>query len=149
MVHPEEARLDKACPRRLLNVLLVEDDDVDARIIRLVADEVEGFEIDLTRVNTLMDAQAAVAAKRFDICLLDYWLGRESSLRFLAALEQMHERIGTVVISNISAAELCKLQIANGKNYFLPKMDCMPRQLTSAIAAVLPPGEQASPSPQG
>jgi DNA-binding NarL/FixJ family response regulator len=128
--------------RRPVNVLLVEDDDIDARIIKLVAELVEGFNLGLTRVNSLTGAKAAIekAANdggKFDICLLDFWLGRESSLRFLAALEQMDSLLGTVVLSNISPQDATNLRLSSGRNYFLPKVDCTPQQLEQAIGAVI------------
>lgn len=126
--------------RKFLNVLLVEDDDIDARIIGLVADQLEDFELGVTRVNSLVAARAAVADAKFDICLLDFWLGHESSLRFLSALEAMDSLMGTVVISNITNSEAASLRLSTGRSYFLPKSECMPRQLRTAIEAVVPLG---------
>jgi DNA-binding NtrC family response regulator len=131
--------------RRPVNVLLVEDDDIDARIINMVAELVEGFDLGLTRVDSLTDAKAALAGGKFDICLLDFWLGRESSLRFLAALEQMDDLWGTVVLSNISPEDASKLRLSSGKNYFLPKADCTPRRLESAIDAVIGQRQEMPP----
>lgn len=124
--------------RRLLNVLLVEDDDIDARVIGLVADLVENFELDVTRVSSVRDAKSAIEASRFDVCLLDFWLGRESSLRFLSALEEMDTRMGTVVLSNISPQEASSFRLGTHRNFFLPKAECTPDQLSSAIGAVAP-----------
>lgn len=125
-------------PRRILNILLVEDDDIDARVIGMVADLVENFELDVTRVNSIHDAKSAIAANRFDVCLLDFWLGRESSLRFLSALEEMDTRMGTVVLSNISLQEATNFRLGTQRNFFLPKAECTPDQLSSAIGAVAP-----------
>jgi DNA-binding NtrC family response regulator len=123
--------------RRPVNVLLVEDDDIDARIIDLVAGMVEGFSLGLTRVSSLIGAKAALQADKFDICLLDFWLGRECSLRFLAALDTMDTCMGTVVLSNISEQEATNLRLAGGRNTFLPKVDCTPQRLQDAIGAVI------------
>jgi DNA-binding NtrC family response regulator len=122
---------------KFLNVLLVEDDDTDARIIGLIADMVEGFDLGVTRVNTLTAATTALQQDKFDLCLLDFWLGRESSLRFLSALEEMDSRMGTVVLSNISPDEATKFRLGKGRNYFLAKAECMPHQLRTAIEAVV------------
>jgi DNA-binding NtrC family response regulator len=124
--------------RRHLNVLLVEDDDIDARIIGLVADLVENFELGVTRVSSLVDAKSAISNAKFDVCLLDFWLGRESSLRFLSALEEMDSRMGTVVLSNISPQEASNFRLATPRNVFLPKMECTPHHLQVAIEAVAP-----------
>jgi DNA-binding NtrC family response regulator len=132
------AHCEPLSSRRFLNVLLVEDDDIDARIIGLVADLVENFELGVTRVNSLVDAKSAIKTTKYDICLLDFWLGRESSLRFLSALEEMDERMGTVVLSNISPQEATNFRLATRRNFFLPKAECTPDQLSSAIGAVAP-----------
>jgi DNA-binding NtrC family response regulator len=132
------AHCEPHASRRFLNVLLVEDDDIDARIIGMVADLVEGFELGVTRVNSIVDAKSAIENAKFDVCLLDFWLGRESSLRFLSALEEMDERMGTVVLSNISPQEATNFRLATRRNFFLPKTECTPDQLSSAIGAVVP-----------
>lgn len=129
---------ESAPSRRFLNVLLVEDDDIDARIIGLVADLVENFELGVTRVNSIVDAKSAINTSKFDVCLLDFWLGRESSLRFLSALEEMDSRMGTVVISNISQQDANNFRLASCRNYFLSKAECTPLHLQSAIEAVAP-----------
>jgi DNA-binding NtrC family response regulator len=125
--------------RRPLDVLLVEDDDIDARIIGLVSDLIEELELRVTRVSSLVDARSAIDRTKFDVCLLDFWLGSESSLRFLSALEAMDGQIGTVVLSNISPKEAASFRLATHRNYFLPKVKCTPQQLQSAIEAVAPP----------
>lgn len=124
--------------RRFLNVLLVEDDDIDARIIGLVAELVKNFELGVTRVSSLVDAKSAIKTTKFDVCLLDFWLGRESSLGFLSALEEMDDRMGTVVLSNISSQDATNFRLATRRNFFLPKVECTPDQLASAIGAVAP-----------
>ncbi len=125
--------------RRSIDVLLVEDDDTDARIINMVADLVEGFSLGLTRVHNVDDAKTALRTGKFDVCLVDFWLGRESSLRFLAALDEMDAVLGTVVLSNISSEDAIKLRLADGRSRFLPKMDCTPQRLQDAIGAVIAP----------
>lgn len=132
------AHCEPQSARRFLNVLLVEDDDIDARIIGMVADLVETYELGVTRVSSLVDAKSAIERTKFDVCLLDFWLGRESSLRFLSALEEMDARMGTVVLSNISPQEATSFRLATERNRFLQKAECTPDQLSHAIGAVAP-----------
>jgi len=131
--------------RRPVKVLLVEDNDIDARIITLRAGLVEGFELGVTRVNTLPLATAAMESGDYDICLVDVALGRESAIQCLSALEQVSGCVGRVVLSHIAAEDAIELRLSAGANYFLPKAHCTPRHLEHAIEAVMAQRQFSAP----
>jgi DNA-binding response OmpR family regulator len=63
---------------------LVVDDDASLRMLCRVNLELEGFSV--REAGTLADAEAAVAAERPDVVLLDVHLGGEESTRLLERL---------------------------------------------------------------
>jgi DNA-binding NtrC family response regulator len=123
--------------RQLLRVLLVEDDDTDARIVLIFAAMSERYEFDLTRVKNIDEAREALARDAFDLCLLDYWVGHETSLRLLTSLDRPGSPIATVVLSNISHRDVESLRIPAGGAFFLSKGECSAKNLDNAVKAAL------------
>src|ERR1700683_4887591 len=123
--------------RPSLRVLLVEDDDIDADIVSIYAGMSEKFDFDLTRVTNIAHAREALKSGAFDLCLVDYWVGQETSLRLLTSLDRPGSHTATVVLSNISLREVEMLRIPSGGATFLSKADCSVERLEDAVQAAL------------
>jgi DNA-binding NtrC family response regulator len=123
--------------RQLLRALLVEDDDTDARIVVIFAEMSEKFAFELTRVRTIDMAREALTNGDFDLCLLDYWVGHETSLRLLTSLDRPGSLTATVVLSNISVRDVETLRIPARGAYFLSKGDCSAKNLDNAVEVAL------------
>jgi DNA-binding NtrC family response regulator len=123
--------------RQLLRALLVEDDDTDARIVVIFAGMSEKYDFELTRVKNIDMAREALTHSDFDLCLLDYWVGHETSLRLLTTLERPGSLVATVVLSNISLRDVETLRIPAGGAFFLSKGDCSAKNLDNAVQAAL------------
>ena len=75
-----------------LKILLVEDDEDDYVIIRDMLADVANAEFDLDWVAAYPDALDAIRSRDYDVCLLDYYLGRHTGLDLLRAfLEEGYE----------------------------------------------------------
>jgi DNA-binding NtrC family response regulator len=118
--------------RRSVNLLLVEDDDIDARIVEKIVDLLSGLDAHLTRVRDISHARKALQRIPFDVCLLDFWLEHESTARLLCELEE-NQHIGTILLSNISPFEASKLRLAGGRTQFLSKGDFSAQKLELAV----------------
>ena len=123
--------------RPSLRVLLVEDDDIDADIVSIFAGMSEKFDFDFTRVASIANAKEALKAEAFDLCLVDYWVGEETSLRLLTSLDRPESHTATVVLSNISQRDVEMLRIPSGGATFLSKADCSAKSLENAVQAAL------------
>jgi two-component system sensor histidine kinase/response regulator len=123
--------------RPLVRALLVEDDDIDADIVLIYAGMSERFNFDFTRVTNIANAWEALKAESFDLCLVDYWVGQETSLRLLTSLDRPGSHTATVVVSNISLRDVEILRIPSGGATFLSKGDCSPKSLENAVQAAL------------
>jgi DNA-binding NtrC family response regulator len=123
--------------RPSLRALLVEDDDIDARIVFIFAGMSEKFDFDFTRVTNIAHAQEALKSGAFDLCLVDYWVGQETSLRLLTSLDGPGSHTATVVLSNISLRDVEMLRIPSRGATFLSKGDCTAQSLENAVQAAL------------
>ncbi|GAC1463106.1 MAG: hypothetical protein NVSMB9_00160 [Isosphaeraceae bacterium] len=65
------------------NVLLVDDDEDDYVLTRAILDEVEHSRFGVEWVNAYEPALKALTDGRYDVCLLDYRLGRRNGLDLL------------------------------------------------------------------
>jgi len=69
--------------KQQINVLLVEDDEDDFLLTRDLLGDITTFECNLDWAATCAAAKEAIAAKKFDICLIDYRLGERTGLELL------------------------------------------------------------------
>ena len=120
-----------------VKVLLVEDDDIDASIVLIFGGMSEKFNFDFTRVNDITTAWEALEAQAFDLCMVDYWVGQETSLRLLTSLDRPGSHTATVVLSNISPRDVEMLRIPSRGATFLSKGDCSAKSLENAVQAAL------------
>lgn len=123
--------------RPSLRVLLIEDDDIDAQIVDIYAGMSEKFDFELTRVENIDKAWEALKAEVFDICLVDYWVGDETSLRLLTSLERPECPTATVVLSNIPMRDVMSLRLPSRGAAFLSKGDCSAKALDYAVGVAL------------
>lgn len=116
-----------------LNVLIVEDEVIDADIIARNLRNA-GYDLEWTRVETELEYREALAA-RPDIVLSDYSLPQFNGLRALAVLLESHADIPFILISGGVSEEQAVEIMRLGAADFLFK-DRLGR-LPSAVAAVL------------
>ena len=120
---------------RTLDALLVEDDDLDARVLAAFADMNADRPIRFTRARTVAQALALTGASRFDLYFVDFNLGDRSSLRLLTTLEQAGAR--PVVISSLSPQEAEHLRLNSGGLRFLAKGDICAARLHALASEAL------------
>ncbi|PQV63334.1 PAS domain S-box-containing protein [Abditibacterium utsteinense] len=70
----------------LQRVLLVDDDEDDFVIVRDLLSDITGGALEIEWVSTYEAAYAALTHGQYDVCLLDYQLGRHTGLELLHAL---------------------------------------------------------------
>jgi serine phosphatase RsbU (regulator of sigma subunit) len=104
--------------RRRLTVLLVEDDEVDAFLVRELLNEVSA-PVDLRVVATLAQAKAQVDGA--DCTLLDLNLPDASGLSALRELRAVSPRMAVVVLTGLSDEHVGEEAVANGAQDYLVK----------------------------
>jgi DNA-binding NtrC family response regulator len=123
--------------RQSLRVLLVEDDDTDARIVSMYAGMSEKYDFALKRVKNIDKAWEALQDENFDLCFLDYLVGQQTSLKLLTSLDRPESQIATVVLSNISMRDVETFRIPSGGAFFLAKGECSAKNLDNAVQIAL------------
>lgn len=123
--------------KQSLRVLLVEDDDTDARLMMWYSGMLERYTFDMTRTQKVDTALSELESQDYDLCLLDFWLGNETSLRLLPYLDRPTIRTAAVVVSNMSCRESETLRIGSGNVVFLTKVNCTAKTLEGAVDSAL------------
>src|SRR5579863_1244302 len=119
--------------KNALRVLLVENDDVDARIVALTTGLMSEYALSIRRASDLAGAERAIADEPFDLFLIDFWLGEETTLRLLPVLEAKHPKAAIIVLSNIRLEEAEKLRLCARRAVLLAKASLSPERLEWAI----------------
>lgn len=129
--------------KETLEALLVEDDDLDAQVLKTFADMNGECDIRFTHARTLTEARRLTRNSRFDIYFVDLHVGEGSALALLAHLERDGAR--PVVISNVSAREVEQYRLNAGGIRFLSKGDCSPARLGALVREALVARRAAAP----
>lgn len=132
----DEGHLDSAA-RPTLRALLIEDDSVDAKLIRAYAGAIKSFHLVVETVGSVAEANERLAAQDFDLCITDYWLGHESSLRFMAALRHRPCPVPVIVLTSLSTAEIRTLCLQAGALRVVGKERLSPATLEEAVTAAV------------
>mgnify|MGYP001765689063 FL=1 len=123
--------------RLKLDVLLVEDDRADATLMRELLDRSRFFEFQVEHVQDIAAARQALAATHFDLMILDFWVGSESSLSLLKRSLQQSWNMPSLLVSSIDVADVQGLGLEAGAYGYLHKNDLAPSTLDSAIRTLL------------
>jgi signal transduction histidine kinase len=82
-----------------LKVLFVEDDEDDYVFIRDLLAEIERVDVDLDWVSTYHDGMARITRGQYDVCLLDYRLGAEDGIRFIAETKSAQSTVPVIILT--------------------------------------------------
>lgn len=123
--------------RERLDVLLVEDDRTDATLMREMLSRSRFFDFQVEHVPDIAAARQALAAVHFDLMILDFWVGSESSLSLLKRSLQQSWNMPSLLVSSIDVADVQGLGLEAGAYGYLHKNDLSPSTLDSAIRTLL------------
>jgi DNA-binding response OmpR family regulator len=118
-----------------LEALLVEDDDLDARILQMLADMNGECAVNFTHARTITEAKALTRDGKYDMYFIDLNVGEGSALSLLANLERAGVR--PVVVSNVTASEARRYRLNAGSLRFLPKSECTPASVGALVREAL------------
>jgi DNA-binding NtrC family response regulator len=106
--------------KKELNVLIVEDSDDDAQLMK---HEIErgGYDVITERVDRKADMQAALARRTWDIILSDYSMPQFSAMEALATLKATGLDIPFIVISGTIGEETAVAALKAGAHDFFVK----------------------------
>ena len=122
-------------PHERVNVLLVEDNPGDARLIRemLAGPAYFGAVYQLSSAGTLASAQQICGDQEFDAILLDLNLPDSSGLQALESLDEILPRVPIIVLTGLNDAELTVQSVQHGAQDYISKEECTSQLLTRVI----------------
>jgi signal transduction histidine kinase len=106
-----------------MNILLVEDNAGDARLIREALRSATGFAFELEHVENLTDAVGAMARRRFDVVLLDLSLPDSFGLDTVRRVASADPSLPIVVMTGLDDESVAAEAVRAGAQDYLPKGD--------------------------
>ncbi len=127
---------DGATARAKLIVLLVEDDPRDAKIMIEYLSRSRYFDAQIEHATDVRTALQHLAGTHYDLMILDYWVGTDSSLTLLRRGSSDTWHIPALVVSSVEAADVQGMGLSAGALGFLHKNDLSPSTLDAVIRTV-------------
>jgi DNA-binding NtrC family response regulator len=110
MFHPE-----------LIHILLVEDDDGDARLLKYSFAKVKSFEVDIVRVERLKQATQVLSERHFDVVLLDLSLPDGDGFEVIDKVKDVAPFVPIVVLTGLNDENSALEAVKRGAHEFLVK----------------------------
>lgn len=122
---------------RVVNVLLLEDDEIDAKLIAMQIASFKDLDVRIVHASSVSEAREALGQEKFDVAIIDYWLGCESSLRFLAELDVWVRGLPAIVLTGLCTSDIRDLCMHAGAVGFLDKAPLTAEAFEAAVVAAL------------
>lgn len=117
----------------MIKVLLVEDNDIDARLTQDILAEWRLEQFEITHVSRLSDAFTFLAQARFDAVLLDLSLPDGDGLSTVRQMQAVNPTIAIIVLSGLSDETLALQAVQNGAQDYLVKGERQSELLARSI----------------
>ncbi len=104
-----------------LEVLLIEDNPGDAKLIGRLLEEAEPGGFHITAVSRLSTGERLLLATRFDVVLLDLSLPESSGLQTVVRLKTLPVEVPIVVVSGLDDLAIRQKAIQMGVHYYVVK----------------------------
>ncbi len=124
-------------PRRLIRVLLIDDDDDTEIIIRDALDEARRHRYELTACRHPSEAAAVLESGSFDVCLLDVHFGGHDGLEFLRHLRHAGVNLPVIMFTGQKDNEVEWEAARIGADDYLDKDALSPMLLERMIVYAL------------
>ncbi|NEO87082.1 MAG: diguanylate cyclase, partial [Spirulina sp. SIO3F2] len=119
--------------KKYLDVLLVEDNVAEARLLQELLREAQNIEFQVTHTKRMQTAIEAVTQTHFDVILLDLTLPDSTGLNSVDTLIAAAPMIPIMVLTNTNDEELALATVRHGAQDFLIKRHLQPELLNRAI----------------
>ena len=105
----------------VIRILLVEDDEDDYLITHDLLGEIEHIHFVVEWATTPDEARTRMASAQFDICLLDYRLGRHNGLELIGAFREQGFRAPIILLTGQNDYDTDRKAMAAGASDYLVK----------------------------
>lgn len=115
-------------------ILLIEDDDVDARQIMRIIKSGFGDQVVVDWVTDKESGSLGIAKNEHDICLIDYKLGRDDGVELLRVSVSQGCKMPMILLTGMSAGIVDIAAMEAGASDYLVKGDLTPLLLVKSIS---------------
>src|SRR5882672_11241044 len=116
-----------------IKVLHLEDNCVDAEVIKRMLSKSRRSDFEVTWRDTLDSAMQAIGVERFDVILLDRGLPGIRDFEALVALRKLDERIPIIMVTDFNDEEVALKSLDHGGQDYLIKGHLTTDSLVRAI----------------
>ncbi len=114
-----------------INVLLIEDNPVDARLIRELLSEASDFSFNVTKASTLAQGIEMLASRDVDVILLDLGLPDSQGLATVRAIFQRAPHYPVIMLTVLDDEELAIKAVREGAQDYLTKDTLLKEEMTT------------------
>jgi DNA-binding NtrC family response regulator len=118
-----------------VEALLIDSDALDSLALVQIAALSQQLDIGVTATHSVADANAALARRGFDVIILDFWLGQETTVAFIHDMDAAG--IPCIVLTDLNEPDIRRIAFRAGAQAFLSKQALCPQALESVTLAVL------------
>ena len=122
--------------RETIRVLLIDDDGVDATIIKNLMKNSKQLDFTLVTCRSVDEGKKAIEKCKFDIALVDYWMGCDTSIGFIHAFSHS-QPVPCILLTGLDTPEIRRCAFRAGVAAFLAKDDLSIQAIESVTMAVL------------
>jgi sigma-B regulation protein RsbU (phosphoserine phosphatase) len=116
-----------------LRVLLIEDNPIDAHVIRAYLAGSNGLRVDVQHTERLSTALACLTQRQFDAAVVDLNLADSKGLDTLARVHECNPSLPIVVLTGEAAGELALQALKVGAEDYLSKSELEPKLLVRTV----------------
>jgi len=132
-VHLAQKDYMELLQRREIRVLIADDDEEDAFIIRDLLKEIPVTRYKIEVVSTANDTISRLCSNQDDVCLLDYFLVETSGRELLDELARRDCRVPVIILTGRGSLEVDWLSMESGAMDYLEKGSVTPGILERSI----------------
>ena len=120
-----------------IKILLIEDDETDARLVKIYAGAIPNAQIIVDWVKSTTEAREKLQSGQYDLCIFDFWLRTHTSMPLLKDLRAAHETLPVIILSHMTNEHMLEQSVGSGAIYVLGKNELSVSSLATAIDAML------------
>lgn len=122
---------------RRVNLLHVEDDELQQRLVAGILGMLEGLRFNVIHATTEDEAADAFTRVRFDLVVVDYQLEKGNGLQCLRRIRRRDSIVPIIAVSGTATTAIAKELLRLGADDFLQKADLTSEVLGQSVRAAL------------
>ena len=123
----------ESMPERSLSCVILDDDRIDAEYLAYQLKQIENYKFDIVSAKSIEEARRVTQSRVFDLYLIDFWMGHETSIAFINELASQRNHKSIVLLSSLEEDRFQEMGLRAGAVQFLSKSELTPVNLESCI----------------